>query len=44
MTLRASLGMAIVLGAMGLVQNVWQLLILRMLQGFFLDSFQMQMH
>lgn len=35
MTLRASLGMAIVLGAMGLVQNVWQLLILRMLQGVF---------
>ncbi|GAA2872683.1 hypothetical protein GCM10019817_17470 [Lactobacillus intestinalis] len=35
MTLRASLGMAIVLGAMGLVQNVWQLLILRILQSVF---------
>lgn len=35
MTLRASLGMAIVLAAMGLVTNVWQLFFLRMLQGFF---------
>lgn len=35
MTLRASLGMAIVLGAMGFVTNVWQLLLLRMLQGVF---------
>ncbi len=35
MILRASLGMAIVLAAMGLVQNVWQLFFLRMLQGVF---------
>lgn len=35
MTLRASLGMALVLAAMGLVTNVWQLFFLRMLQGFF---------
>lgn len=35
MLLRAALGMAIVIGAMGLVQNVYQLIILRMLQGFF---------
>lgn len=35
MTLRASLGMAIVLGCMGLVTNVYQLFILRMLQGVF---------
>lgn len=35
MTLRASLGMAIVLGCMGLVTNVYQLFILRMLQGIF---------
>ncbi|AVL00538.1 hypothetical protein PI20285_07785 [Pediococcus inopinatus] len=35
MILRASLGMAIVLGAMGLVQNIWQLIALRMLQGVF---------
>lgn len=35
MTLRASLGMAIVLGCMGLVNNVYQLFILRMLQGVF---------
>lgn len=35
MILRASLGMAIVLAAMGLVSNVWQLFILRMTQGFF---------
>lgn len=35
MILRASFGMAIVLAAMGLVQNVWQLFFLRMLQGFF---------
>lgn len=35
MILRASLGMAIVLAAMGLVTNVWQLFILRMTQGFF---------
>lgn len=35
MILRASLGMAIVLAAMGLVTNVWQLFILRMVQGFF---------
>lgn len=35
MTLRASLGMAIVIGCMGLVTNVYQLFILRMLQGVF---------
>lgn len=35
MILRASLGMAIVLGSMGLVTNVWQLFFLRMLQGVF---------
>lgn len=35
MLLRASLGMAIVLGAMGLVQNVYELIALRMLQGVF---------
>lgn len=35
MILRASLGMALVLGAMGLVTNVWQLFFLRMLQGVF---------
>lgn len=35
MILRASLGMALVLAAMGLVQNVWQLFFLRMLQGVF---------
>lgn len=35
MILRASLGMAVVLAAMGLVNNVWQLFFLRMLQGLF---------
>ena len=35
MILRASLGMAIVLGAMGLVTNVWQLIGLRFIQGVF---------
>ena len=35
MILRASLGMSIVLAAMGLVTNVWQLFFLRMTQGFF---------
>lgn len=35
MILRASLGMAFVIGAMGLVQNVWELFFLRMLQGVF---------
>lgn len=35
MILRAALGMAIVIGAMGLVSNVWELLFLRMLQGVF---------
>lgn len=35
MILRASLGMAFVLGAMGLVQNVFQLIGLRLLQGVF---------
>lgn len=35
MTLRAALGMAIVIALMGLVTNVWQLFILRMAQGIF---------
>lgn len=35
MILRAGIGMAIVIAAMGLVINVWQLLLLRMLQGVF---------
>ncbi len=35
MILRASLGMSVVLAAMGLVTNVWQLFLLRMTQGFF---------
>lgn len=35
MILRAGIGMAIVIACMGLVQNVWQLLLLRMLQGVF---------
>ena len=35
MILRAGIGMAIVIASMGLVQNVWQLLFLRMLQGVF---------
>ncbi|ANJ69942.1 multidrug efflux MFS transporter [Latilactobacillus curvatus] len=35
MLLRASLGLAIVLGAMGLVQNIYELIGLRLLQGFF---------
>lgn len=35
MILRAGLGMAIVIASIGLVQNVWQLLLLRMLQGVF---------
>ncbi|MFV0557875.1 MAG: multidrug efflux MFS transporter [Enterococcus sp.] len=35
MLLRAALGMAIVLGLMGLVTNVYQLLALRLLQGVF---------
>lgn len=35
MLIRASLGMAVVLGAMGLVSNVYQLVGLRILQGFF---------
>lgn len=35
MCLRAALGMAIVLGAMGLVTNVWQPIGLRMAQGVF---------
>lgn len=33
MLLRASLGMSIVIGSMGLVQNVYELVLLRMLQG-----------
>lgn len=35
MILRAGIGMAVVIAAMGLVQNVWELLLLRMLQGVF---------
>ena len=35
MILRASLGMAFVIGAMGLVQTIWQLIALRMVQGVF---------
>lgn len=35
MLLRSSLGMALTLGAMGFVQNVYQLVILRLLQGIF---------
>ena len=35
MILRAALGMALVIGATGLVTNVWQLLALRMAQGAF---------
>lgn len=35
MLLRAALGMALVIGAMGLVQNVYQLVGLRLLQGVF---------
>lgn len=35
MILRAFLGMAIVIAAMGAVQNVWELMVLRMLQGVF---------
>ncbi len=35
MILRAGIGMSLVIASMGLVQNVWQLLLLRMLQGVF---------
>jgi len=35
MLLRSSFGMAIVIGLMGFVSNVWQLIALRFLQGFF---------
>ncbi|MCI1553359.1 MAG: multidrug efflux MFS transporter [Levilactobacillus sp.] len=35
MLLRSSLGMAVVIGMMGFVTNVWQLIGLRFLQGFF---------
>lgn len=35
MILRAGIGMSVVIACMGLVQNVWQLLLLRMLQGVF---------
>lgn len=35
MILRAGIGMFVVIACMGLVQNVWQLLLLRMLQGVF---------
>lgn len=35
MILRAGIGMSVVIACMGLVQNVWQLLLIRMLQGVF---------
>ena len=35
MILRAGIGMSLVIASMGLVQNVWRLLLLRMLQGVF---------
>lgn len=35
MILRAGIGMSVVIACMGLIQNVWQLLLLRMLQGVF---------
>ena len=35
MLLRAALGMAVVIAAMGMVQNVWELILLRMAQGIF---------
>ncbi|AYG38982.1 MFS transporter [Lactiplantibacillus pentosus] len=35
MLLRASFGMAVAMGLMGLVTNVWQLIVLRALQGVF---------
>ena len=35
MILRAGIGMSVVIACMGLVQNDWQLLLLRMLQGVF---------
>nr|WP_225366024.1 multidrug efflux MFS transporter [Levilactobacillus bambusae] len=35
MLLRASLGMALVMGCMGLVSNVWELIVLRLIQGIF---------
>lgn len=35
MILRTGIGMSVVIACMGLVQNVWQLLLLRMLQGVF---------
>ncbi|WP_157060985.1 multidrug efflux MFS transporter [Paucilactobacillus vaccinostercus] len=35
MILRASLGMALIIGAMGLVTNIWELFILRFIQGVF---------
>lgn len=35
MILRAGIGMSVVIACVGLVQNVWQLLLLRMLQGVF---------
>lgn len=37
MLLRASLGMAVAMGLMGFVTNVWQLVALRALQGVFAD-------
>lgn len=35
MLLRAALGMAVVIAAMGMVQTVWELILLRMAQGIF---------
>ena len=35
MILRAGIGMSVVIACMGLIQNVWRLLLLRMLQGVF---------
>lgn len=35
MILRASLGMGLIIGAMGLVTNIWQLFALRFIQGIF---------
>lgn len=35
MILRASLGMALIIGAMGLVTNIWELFVLRFIQGIF---------
>ncbi len=44
MLLRASLGMAIVISLMAFVTNVWQLIILRALQGLLAASYLMRLH